>query len=355
MRSTERKQIKQTKEALVAARLMRRRRKLTLRIAAVLFAAMLLCAMILIDVFLFPVEYLWAAVLTPEIEDRKDGQMRVFYLDVGQGDCTLVQLPDGQTLMIDRGIGETEGIRNILGVCVALGVQKIDHLFITHADADHIGGMETVLRCFGTDTVYLPAEDPEQGRIAQYRELAQKYCKNVCDTSMLTSMISEEEENFWYAMVLGGFPDTEKEGNDTSAILYLEYADRKLLFPGDVSYRVERELVSIYEQTGGIVFEVPMQTSYGTVLLSPNISSLDFLKVGHHGSADATCMEFAEYLHPQNVFVSCGAGNSYNHPSQEVIENLLQADASAQFYRTDELGNILLTIERDGRYSVLSV
>lgn len=355
MRSTERKQIKKTKEALIAAGLVRRRRKLTLRVAAVLFAALLLCAMILIDVFLFPVEYLWAAVLTPEIEDRKDGQMRVFYLDVGQGDCTLVQLPDGQTLMIDCGNGEAEGIRNILGVCVALGVQKIDHLFITHADVDHIGGMETVLRCFGADTVYLPAEDLEQGRIAQYRELAQKYCNYVCDTSALTSMISDEKENFWYAMVLGGFLNTEKEENDSSAILYLEYAGRKLLFPGDVSYRVEQELVNIYEQTDGIVFEVAQQTDYGTVLLSPDISALNFLKVGHHGSADATCMEFAAYIHPQNVFISCGAGNSYNHPSQEVIENLLQADESVQFYRTDELGNILLTIERDGRYSVLSV
>lgn len=355
MRGAKREQIKKVNGALVAAGIVRRRKKMTLRIAALLFVALLLCAVILTDIFLLPVEYLWAAVLTPEIADRNDGQMRVFYLDVGQGDCTLVQLPDGQTLMIDCGNGDTEGLRNILGICVSLGVDKIDHLFITHTDADHVGGMEAVLRCFGADTVYLPAEDLTDEHLTSCRELAQKYAESVCDTKVLTSMVSEEEENFWYAMVLSGFLNTDKEENDASAVLYLEYAGRKLLFPGDISYRVEQELVTIYEQTGGIVYEVPIQTSYGTVWLSPDLAELDFLKVGHHGSSDATCLEFASYLRPHSVFISSGAGNTYGHPSQDVIGNLLQTDASVQFYRTDELGNIMLTIERDGTYSVLSV
>ena len=292
--------------------------------------------MILIDVFLFPVEYLWAAVLTPEIEDRKDGQMRVFYLDVGQGDCPLVQLPDGQTLMIDA---ETESRKRYATFSEFVSLSECKRSIIS-LSRTRMQTISAEWKRFYVVSERIPYIFPLKilaGRIAQYRELARKYCKNVCDTSMLTSMISEEEENFWYAMVLGGFPDTEKEGNDTSAILYLEYADRKLLFPGDVSYRVERELVSIYEQTGGIVFEVPMQTSYGTVLLSPNISSLDFLKVGHHGSADATCMEFAEYLHPR-MYLSVAERKFVQSSFTGSDRKFIAGGRVRQFYRTDELG-----------------
>lgn len=355
MRRAERNQTEKVNRALMAAGIVRHRKKIALRIVAFVLAGLLLCCLVLTDIFLFPVEYLWASVLTPDIEKRLDGQMRVFYLDVGQGDCSIAELPDGQILMIDCGDGSSEGLRNILGVCVSLGVERIDHLFITHTDSDHIGGMEAVLRCFGANTVYLPEENPDDLQLAQCRALAEKYSHKICDTLPLTFIVSDDKENFWYASVLSGFLNNEKEGNDASAVLYMEYAGRKLLFPGDISSFVERELLTIFEQTGGIVFEIPAQTSFGTVLLSPDISGLDFLKAGHHGGSDSTCLEFAQYLCPEAVFFSCGVGNSYGHPAQDVVENLLQAHPSVQFYRTDELGNIMLTIERDGRYSVLSV
>ena len=150
------------------------------------------------------------------------------------------------------------------------------------------------------------------------RACAEKYAERVCAAEVLTSFFAEEEEFFWYGLVLSGFIGDDKEDeNDSSAILYLEYAGRRFLFPGDVSSAVERELVTIFEETDGVVFEVPVKTSFGSVVLSPVLKELDFLKASHHGSADATSAAFCEYVLPQTVFFSSGAGRyrSRNGPT----------------------------------------
>lgn len=357
MRSAERENIRRTKRALRSAGLMRRRRKkIPKRFFAVLLAAIVLTLAVLTDKLFFPVDYLWAYASQPQLQEREEGQFRVFFLDAGQGDCTLVQLPDGQFLMIDCGNGDTESLRTILGFCLALGVGRIDRLFVTHGDSDHIGGLEAVLRCFGAGTVYFPNDLLAREEYADILQMAESYSEEVCSAQALTSFFAEREENFWYGMVLSGFLDGEEENeNDSSAILYLEYAGRRLLFPGDISSRVEEELVTAFAQTDGVIFEVPVRTSFGNVLLAPVLKNLDFLKASHHGSSDATGAAFCEYVQPQNVFFSCGAGNSYGHPSQQPLQNLVQAVPSAQFYRTDELGNIMLTIEQNGEFTVLAV
>ncbi len=357
MRREERESIRRTKRALLSAGFTRRRRpKLPKRIIAAVLAAVLLCLSLITDKYIFPVDYLWVYASQPSIAEWEEGELRCFYLDVGQGDCTLIQLPDGQSLLIDCGNGNAEELRTILSFCLALKIGRIDHLLITHADSDHIGGLEAVLRCFGAGTVYFPSYVFTEEVYESDLKCAEKYAERVCAAEVLTSFFAEEEEFFWYGLVLSGFIGEDKEDeNDSSAILYLEYAGRRFLFPGDVSSAVERELVTIFEETDGVVFEVPVKTSFGSVVLSPVLKELDFLKASHHGSADATSAAFCEYVLPQTVFFSSGAGNSYGHPSQQTVQNLIQAVPSVQFYRTDELGNIMLTIARDGSFSVRPV
>ena len=127
------------------------------------------------------------------------------------------------------------------------------------------------------------------------------------------------------------------------------------MLTGDASEHVEDKIIDDFKATDGVVFELETETDSGRITLAPRLENLDFLKAGHHGSSSSTGEKLAEYCKPAEIFISCGAGNTYGHPNLTPIENLEGAFPEAEFYRTDEMGNILLTIERDGSYAITSV
>ena len=115
---------------------------------------------------------------------------------------------------------------------------------------------------------------------------------------------------------------------------------------------VEDRLAEAYTETAGAVFERPVQAAWGKITLSPALEKLDFLKAGHHGSASSTGEMLASLCAPDALFISCGAGNTYGHPNLSCMKNVLAASPDAEIYRTDELGNIMLTVRDGGEYSV---
>ncbi len=349
----------------------RKKKRIRRRIWALAMAAVFLLAAIVVDRFVFPLPYVWALTERPEISERQAGEMRIHFLDAGQGDCTVIEFPDGRTMMIDGGDGKESGTRKILGYCFALGIEEFDYILLTHTDSDHAGGLDDVLRCFGAKKVFVPYTEDENVNTA-YASFAEVLKDTGADTEIshtLRTIVSEDIDCFYYGMWLSpfspeiddsfyngqdGVPESETI-NDTSAVVYFEYAGRRLLLTGDASERVEDKIIDDFKATDGVVFELETETDSGRITLAPRLENLDFLKAGHHGSSSSTGEKLAEYCKPAEIFISCGAGNTYGHPNLTPIENLEGAFPEAEFYRTDEMGNILLTIGCDGSYAITSV
>ena len=128
--------------------------------------------------------------------------------------------------------------------------------------------------------------------------------------------------------------------NEASSVLYIQYAGVKVLLMGDAPQSVEEKL-SMDDEVGA-------WESAGI-----SLQGVSVLKVSHHGSATGTSLQFLQYLGVKDGIISCGAGNSYNHPAPETLARLAQANVNV--YRTDVRSHIVLTVTADGQYSIDSL
>lgn len=339
------------------------------KLAALALAVCLVVAAVLVDNLLVPLEYLWAFASAPSVSERAEGDLRVHFVDVGQGDCTILEFPDGRTMIVDGGDNSKSVRDTVVGYCRGLGIRSFDYALLTHPDTDHAGGLDEVFRCFGAETVYLPyvVRADADAAYAEALRAAEEIGAQVRLSQTYETIVSESEEAFYYLMFLSPLsPQIESsyytaanaEGadaqavNDASAVVYLEYAGRSLLLTGDASAAVEDKLVSDYTVLGGSLFGLTVQTGWGEILLSPLPEEIDFLKAGHHGSADSTGEALLSLCSPEAVFISAGAGNLYAHPSMTCIQRIRDLSPGAEIFRTDELGTVILTIHNDGSYGV---
>lgn len=332
------------------------RPKVLLCLALALFAA----AFLIVDQCVFPMRYAAALMRLPAIPAREEGQMRVLFADVGQGDCTVIQFPDGTAMLIDGGDGSLSARSEAIACCFALGVERFDSVLLTHPDSDHAAGLAELIACFGADTVWLPLFAEAEGEDgAAYAAVLSAVEESGAETRFAQTyahFLSSEEEYFYYGMFLSPSEgESYADTNDASAVLWLEYAGKSFLFTGDASGRVEDALVRAYEQTDGAVFELDVPAYGGTRTLAPALSELTFLKAGHHGSNASTGEALLSLCSPDAVFFSAGRGNLYGHPSDSCIARVREAVPDAALYRTDELGSILLTLSADGSCTVQAV
>ncbi len=289
----------------------------------------------------------------PDVSKRKEGELRIHFLDVGQGDCALVEFPDGRTMMIDGGDGKAEHTKTILRYINALKIDTLDFLLLTHSDSDHCGGLAEIMEVKGAKTVYIP----EIKDVNINREYAEFYASvaesdaRIIYSERYLRIFSEGE--YPYSLVFlspyragnpGGSPYdkvnggdyTENDLNDTSAVVWLDYFGTSTLFCGDATSRIEETLIRDAELN---FFE-----DYGV-----RLDSTEILKVSHHGSATGTGEEFVKYLGVETAIISCGKDNLYGHPSAEVCDGL--AAAGSKVYRTDQSGNIMISVFPNGSYS----
>lgn len=345
-----------------------RRRRNIIRASAAAALAALLLLLFFLDLYWRPLDTLFASQKAPSLPAMEAGELRVHFLDVGQGDCTLIQFPDGKAMMVDGGDGSADAY--IGEYCRAVGVQKFDCVLLTHPDDDHAAGLSSVLRTFGADTVwapYFPASYNEA--FGSFLGEAAACGANVRISQLYEHILSDSRENFYYAMILSPlspsiegsyYTQANAEGassqdvNDSSAVLYLEYAGRKLLLSGDASTAVENALVTDYTQTGGEIFSFEAETAWGRQKLLPDLADIDFLKVPHHGGAGSTGEALLSLCRPRLYFISCGRGNGYFHPSSDTLARIRAAVPEAEFFRTDELGSVCLSIAADGGVTVMT-
>jgi len=238
---------------------------------------------------------------------KPEGMLEVHYIDVGQGDATLIKC-GSHAMLIDGG-------NNNKGTTVQLylkkqGVESLDYVIGTHPDADHIGGLDVIVYKYNCDTVIMPDYEKDT---KTYQELVDV----IHDKNMkITYPVVGEQYALGEAKFTIIAPNSNSYGgnaNDYSVAILLEYGKNRFLFTGDAEETSEQDMI----------IEL----------------SADVYKVAHHGSRSASTQEFLNAVHPKYAVISCGEGNSYGHPHAEVLNRL--RSMGVEVFRTDEQGSII--------------
>lgn len=241
---------------------------------------------------------------------KPEGTLEVHYIDVGQGDATLIKC-GSHAMLIDGG-------NNNKGTTVQLylkkqGVESLDYVIGTHPDADHIGGLDVIVYKYNCEKVIMPDYEKDT---KTYQELVDV----IHDKNMkITYPVVGEQYALGEAKFTIIAPNSNSYGgnaNDYSVAILLEYGKNRFLFTGDAEETSEAEML-----TNGIDI------------------SADVYKVAHHGSRSASTQEFLNAVHPKYAVISCGEGNSYGHPHAEVLNRL--RSMGVEVFRTDEQGSII--------------
>ena len=242
------------------------------------------------------------------------GVLEAHVLDVGDADAIFV-VCDGTTLLIDAG--EKAAGDTVIAYLMRLGVNRLDYVIATHADADHIGGMRQVVETFsiGTFLTALMPKGQEPNTTTYLNLLTVLKEKHVA----VTEAVPGASYNLGAATlsVLGplGLPQDE---NENSVVCRITHGEKQFLFTGDAGVEAEQQLLE-----GG----VDLKSS--------------FLKVGHHGSDTSSSTRFLRAVSPEIAVISCGADNEYGHPHSEILARL--RNIGAQVYRTDVNGTVIVS------------
>ena len=242
--------------------------------------------------------------------------LTVTYIDVRQGDSTLIQLPYNRgVILIDTGgvknyidntINERVG-ENIVSYLNSLGINKIDYLILSHGDFDHIGNFYIIQNKINIKNVVF--------NCGEFNDLEKDIIKNI---NSYCSCIDSIKLNAY----VFSFLNTKKfnNENDNSSVIYFNYFNYKFLFMGDAGIMREKAILDIYK-----------------------LDNIDFLKIGHHGSKTSSSKEFIDKINPNYSIISVGKNNRYGHPNKEVSNNL----SNSKIYRTDQDGSIMFKIKNN--------
>jgi len=248
---------------------------------------------------------------------QSPGDLKVYFLDVGQGDAIFIKSPTGRTMLIDGGPG-----KNILARVASVmpfGASSIDLLMESHPDTDHVGGLPDVASHFTVRGVIKPCIDSDNSYDQALHKIAQeKHETEMCaEPGETIDLGGEAKMEILYAGA-GEYADT----NGASIVTRLVYGQTAFLFTGDATVKEEKYL----EYT------------------SSDKLRADVYKVSHHGSRESNDFDFIKTIGPKISVISVGASNRYGHPHQEVLD--LLAKNKSVILRTDQLGTI--EIDSDG-------
>lgn len=241
-------------------------------------------------------------------------KLKVHYLNVGQGDSEFIELPNGQTMLIDAG--NPENGPEIVSYIKNLKHSKIDYLIATHPHADHIGGMADVIDAFVIGQMYMPrTSEADTPTTATYKGLLSTIKSKSVQVHTAKTGVSLFSAGNLSANLIAPCGTDYNDLNQYSAVMMLQYGDNNFLFTGDAGEPSESQITA-------------------------NVKA-DVLKVGHHGSSTATSTTFLKKVSPNYAVIEVGAGNSYGHPTAATLSKL--QNIGATIYRTDKDGTIIFT------------
>ncbi len=250
----------------------------------------------------------------------KPQPLRITFLDVGQGDCALVEIPNGKKYLIDAGLytpTRDSGKDVIVPFLRSRGITRLDGVVISHSDADHCGGLSYLLdhvKIGNLVTSDHPSSQPMFNRSLEQAKAGKATLEVVSGYDTLCGIWPAR--GFLYSR-----EDSTLNGNESSLIFYLQYGKTNFLFSGDMGPELE------------------------DILLKKGLlGTCQVLKVPHHGARPNNPAGLTEIIHPELAIISVGENNRFGHPAQEALDNY--AKCGSKIFRTDHCGAII--IESDG-------
>lgn len=247
-----------------------------------------------------------------KMESKVTSDFSIHFIDVGQGDCSLIKCGD-KNILIDTG--DLVYSRKVIKYLKSQNVRKIDYLIISHPHSDHIGGLEKIAKDINIDTIYMiNIEKSIEPKDIDYYNINKIISQNNFN---IRNPVSEEKLKVNDVELTFYVPSYDSENlNNSSIVTMITYKDNKFLFTGDIEKASEKELIS---------------KKYDL--------KVDVLKVAHHGSNSSSTDEFLKAVNPEYCVISCGNDNSFTHPSDTTIKRL--SVYASHILRTDLLSDIV--------------
>lgn len=275
-------------------------------------------------------------LLIVNFTDVYQDRMRINFIDVGQGDSCLIRYK-GTNIMIDSGgslsknkDGKSYDIgENVLNnYLLNRGITRLDYIMASHFDEDHSQGFVFLLKNMKVKNVIIS----EQYKTSSIYEQIKQICKK--QNIQIIYVRSGDEIRIKDLAFKILHPKSkanqisENPLNNNAIVCMVKYKNRRILFTGDIEKVAENEMVKEY--TNGL--------------------KADILKVGHHGSKTSTTKEFLDLINPSVALIGVGQNNKFGHPNEDVIKRL--EEKNIQIYRTDEMGEISVIIDKNGKIKI---
>ncbi len=267
------------------------------------------------------------AVSTANSASQKDGLLKIYFLDVGQGDAIFIEAPNGNQVLIDGG--PDNSVLSELGRVMPFYDKNIDVVLMTHSDADHAAGLVEVLDRYDVKNIIYSDIIRKSSLYKAWQEAVVKEEASVIEPVAGRTIDLGNDATITIlhpAESLSG--KVMEKVNNNSVIAMLTYGETEVLLTGDIEAKTERQII-----------------------LSEADIDADILKVAHHGSKTSTTEEFLSAISPQVAVIQVGAKNRYGHPTREVLKRLENYDI--KYYRNDLDGTVKLV--SDGKnYQIIT-
>ncbi len=252
-----------------------------------------------------------------------DGKPAMHFVDVGQGDCTLITY-NGDSVLIDAGpvsAGDAaaEYVKNYVDV--------IDYFIITHPHEDHMGGAADIFDNIEVANVIMPEKEVD----TRFYQNAMQRIEDQNINVIYSEAHAVYDTGNIKITIIDSVNSDDDNLNNLSIIARIDVGSTSIMTTGDAEVEAEMQVVENYTSIAG------------SALYDRSILDCDILQVGHHGSVTSSTSEFLDLVTPGVAVISCGVDNSYGHPHQETLD--LFADYGFEVHRTDLSGTIVLSGE----------
>ena len=258
-------------------------------------------------------------------------KLRIFFIDVGQGDSTLIITPDKKTVLIDGGGSDSfdVGEKVLLPYLLDRRILKVDYVLISHFDTDHCGGIFTIMEKVKVKNIIISEQAEHSENYERFKKLMIHKKIRLIEVKkgdkIKIGRYSEFKILFPTSRLL-----SENPLNNNSIVAQFNYNNFKMLFTGDIEKLAEQQI---------------LKTEKAEI-------RADILKVAHHGSKTSSIPEFIKAVRPKIALIGVGKNNTFGHPNQQTIKNL--ENIKCRIYRTDLQGEIIIKIDQKGRMNVKS-
>ena len=266
-------------------------------------------------------------ILTNTISNKIFQEIKIYFVDVGQGDSTLIQTIEGKNILIDGGGSEfgsfDVGESILLPYLLDRRITTIDYLMISHFDSDHIGGVFAILENLEVKNIIISKQGETSENLKKFYEITNN--KGIRTIIVKKGDIVEIDKYSHFEIL---FPEDnlieDNILNNNSIVARFNSLNFSILFTGDIEKIAEKRLCELYSGTDKLEAFV--------------------LKVAHHGSKTSSTEEFLELVKPKIALIGVGKNNNFGHPNIDVIERL--ENMGSKIYRTDNCGEIIIRINR---------